>query len=97
MFLEAPPDQRGLLLAARRQRKPSARSALTSPIAYPVARKGGTMRLVGVLYGEGYQPKEYYRGEEEVGVMAAIAGVWFASGRSMLHRHCGSCWDFEGS
>jgi pyruvate ferredoxin oxidoreductase alpha subunit len=31
------------------------------------------MQLVGVLYGEGYV-KEYYRGEEEVGVMAAIAG-----------------------
>ena len=31
------------------------------------------MQLIGVLYGEGYV-KEYYRGEEEVGVMAAIAG-----------------------
>ena len=41
--------------------------------AYPITPQSETMQLVGVLYGEGYV-KEYYRGEEEVGVMAAIAG-----------------------
>jgi len=32
------------------------------------------MQLIGVLYGEGYV-KEYYRGEEEYGVMSAMAGA----------------------
>ncbi|MBI3810932.1 MAG: ferredoxin oxidoreductase, partial [Nitrospirae bacterium] len=33
-----------------------------------------TMQLIGVLYGEGYV-KTYYRGEEEYGVMSAVAGA----------------------
>jgi pyruvate ferredoxin oxidoreductase alpha subunit len=32
------------------------------------------MQLIGVLYGEGYV-KEYYRGEEEYGVMSTMAGA----------------------
>jgi pyruvate ferredoxin oxidoreductase alpha subunit len=32
------------------------------------------MQLIGVLYGEGYI-KEYYRGEEEYGVMSTMAGA----------------------
>ena len=49
------------------------RSNVDLAIAYPITPQSETMQLIGVLYGEGYV-KEYYRGEEEVGVMAAIAG-----------------------
>jgi pyruvate ferredoxin oxidoreductase alpha subunit len=43
-------------------------------IAYPITPQSETMQLIGVLYGEGYV-KEYFRGEEEYGVMSAIAGA----------------------
>ncbi len=49
------------------------RSNVDLAIAYPITPQSETMQLIGVLYGEGYV-KEYYRGEEEVGVMAAMAG-----------------------
>ncbi len=50
------------------------RSNVDLSIAYPITPQSETMQLIGVLYGEGYV-KEYYRGEEEYGVMSAIAGA----------------------
>ena len=50
------------------------RSNVDFAVAYPITPQSETMQLIGVLYGEGYV-KEYYRGEEEYGVMSAIAGA----------------------
>ena len=43
-------------------------------ISYPITPQSETMQQVGYLYAEGYL-KDYYRGEEEYGVMSAIAGA----------------------
>lgn len=43
-------------------------------IAYPITPQSESMHLVGDLYAEGYV-KDYYRGENELGVMSAIAGA----------------------
>src|SRR5712692_518812 len=72
LFLEAPRTKEfttGSEAAQEAVRRPNVHLA----IAYPLTPHSETMQLIGVLYGEGYV-KEYYRGEEEVGVMAAMAG-----------------------
>lgn len=43
-------------------------------IAYPITPQSESMHLVGDLYAEGYV-KDYYRGENELGVMSSIAGA----------------------
>lgn len=72
MFLEAP-RVREFITGSEAAKEAIRRSNVDLAIAYPITPQSETMQLVGVLYGEGYV-KEYYRGEEEVGVMAAIAG-----------------------
>jgi pyruvate ferredoxin oxidoreductase alpha subunit len=72
MFLEAPRTKE-FITGSEAAKEAVRRSNVDLAIAYPITPQSETMQLVGVLYGEGYV-KEYYRGEEEVGVMAAIAG-----------------------
>src|SRR5919112_6198090 len=72
MFLEAPRTKE-FITGSEAAKEAIRRSNVDLAIAYPITPQSETMQLVGVLYGEGYV-KEYYRGEEEVGVMAAIAG-----------------------
>lgn len=72
LFLEAP-RTREFITGSEAAKEAIRRSNVDLAIAYPITPQSETMQLVGVLYGEGYV-KEYYRGEEEVGVMAAIAG-----------------------
>ncbi len=43
-------------------------------ISYPITPQSESMHLVGDLYAEGYL-KDYYRGENELGVMSAVAGA----------------------
>ncbi len=43
-------------------------------ISYPITPQSETMQQAGYLYDEGYI-KDYYRGEEEIGVMSAMAGA----------------------
>jgi pyruvate ferredoxin oxidoreductase alpha subunit len=43
-------------------------------IAYPITPQSETMQQAGYLYDEGYI-KDFYRGEEEIGVMSAISGA----------------------
>ena len=73
MFAEAP-RVREFITGSEAAKEAVRRSNVDLAIAYPITPQSETMQLVGVLYGEGYV-KEYYRGEEEVGVMAAIAGA----------------------
>lgn len=72
LFLEAPREKE-FITGSEAAKEAIRRSNVDMAIAYPITPQSETMQLVGVLYGEGYV-KEYYRGEEEVGVMAAIAG-----------------------
>ncbi len=72
LFLEAP-RTREFITGSEAAKEAIRRSNVDLAIAYPITPQSETMQLVGVLYGEGYV-KEYYRGEEEIGVMAAIAG-----------------------
>ncbi len=43
-------------------------------IAYPITPQSETMQQAGYLYDEGYI-KDFYRGEEEIGVFSAISGA----------------------
>lgn len=72
MFQEAPRTKE-FITGSEAAKEAVRRSNVDLAIAYPITPQSETMQLVGVLYGEGYV-KEYYRGEEEIGVMAAIAG-----------------------
>ena len=72
MFLEAP-REREFITGSESAKEAVRRSNVDLSIAYPITPQSETMQLIGVLYGEGYV-KEYYRGEEEYGVMSAIAG-----------------------
>src|SRR6478609_5847957 len=72
LFLEAPRTKE-FITGSEAAKEAVRRSNVDLAIAYPITPQSETMQLIGVLYGEGYV-KEYYRGEEEVGVMAAIAG-----------------------
>ncbi|MBS3966832.1 MAG: hypothetical protein KGZ60_06245 [Truepera sp.] len=73
LFLEAP-RTREFITGSEAAKEAVRRSNVDFSVAYPISPQSETMQLVGVLYGEGYV-KEYYRGEEEYGVMSAIAGA----------------------
>ena len=73
MFFEAP-RTREFITGSECAKEAVRRSNVDLSIAYPITPQSETMQLIGVLYGEGYV-KEYYRGEEEYGVMSAIAGA----------------------
>ena len=73
MFLEAP-RTREFITGSESAKEAVRRSNVDLSVAYPITPQSETMQLIGVLYGEGYV-KEYYRGEEEYGVMSAIAGA----------------------
>ncbi|MDA2910220.1 ferredoxin oxidoreductase [Nitrospiraceae bacterium AH_259_D15_M11_P09] len=73
LFLEAP-RVREFITGSESAKEAVRRSNVDLSIAYPITPQSETMQLIGVLYGEGYV-KEYYRGEEEYGVMSAIAGA----------------------
>lgn len=73
MFFEAP-REREFITGSEAAKEAVRRSNVDVAIAYPITPQSETMQLIGVLYGEGYV-KEYYRGEEEYGVMSAIAGA----------------------
>ena len=72
MFSEAP-REREFITGSEAAKEAVRRSNVDLSVAYPITPQSETMQLIGVLYGEGYV-KEYYRGEEEYGVMSAIAG-----------------------
>jgi pyruvate ferredoxin oxidoreductase alpha subunit len=73
MFFEAP-RERAFITGSEAGKEAIRRANVDFSVAYPITPQTETMQLIGVLYGEGYV-KEYYRGEEEYGVMSAIAGA----------------------
>ncbi len=73
MFSEAP-REREFITGSEAAKEAVRRSNVDISIAYPITPQSETLQLIGVLYGEGYV-KEFYRGEEEYGVMSAISGA----------------------
>ncbi len=73
LFLEAPREKE-FITGSEAAKEAVRRSNVDFSVAYPITPQSETMQLIGVLYGEGYV-KEYYRGEEEYGVMSTIAGA----------------------
>jgi pyruvate ferredoxin oxidoreductase alpha subunit len=72
-FFEAP-RERHFITGSEAGKEAIRRANVDFSIAYPITPQTETMQLIGVLYGEGYV-KEYYRGEEEYGVMSTMAGA----------------------
>lgn len=56
------------------------RANVDMAIAYPITPQSESMHLVGELYANGYI-KDYYRGENEFAVMAAVHGASLGGGR----------------
>ena len=73
MFHEAPRTKE-FITGSEAAKEAIRRSNVDLAIAYPITPQSETMQQVGYLYAEGYV-KDYYRGEEEYGVMSAIAGA----------------------
>lgn len=73
LFFEAP-RERQFITGSEAGKEAIRRANVDFSVAYPITPQSETMQLIGVLYGEGYV-KEYYRGEEEYGVMSAMAGA----------------------
>ena len=73
LFFEAP-RERMFITGSEAGKEAIRRANVDFSVAYPITPQSETMQLIGVLYGEGYV-KEYYRGEEEYGVMSAMAGA----------------------
>ncbi|MDA8027853.1 MAG: ferredoxin oxidoreductase, partial [Nitrospiraceae bacterium] len=79
MFFEAP-RERAFITGSEAAKEAIRRSNVDVAISYPITPQSETMQQVGSLWAEGYV-KEYYRGEEEIGVMSAIAGSSRAGAR----------------
>ncbi|MCL5981231.1 MAG: ferredoxin oxidoreductase [Firmicutes bacterium] len=56
------------------------RANVEMAIAYPITPQSESMHLVGDLFAQGYL-KDYYRGENEFAVMAAVHGASLGGGR----------------
>lgn len=73
LFLEAP-KEKVFITGSEAAKEAIRRANVDIAISYPITPQSETMQQVGYLYAEGYL-KDYYRGEEEYGVMSAIAGA----------------------
>ena len=73
MFFEAPRETQ-FITGSEAAREAIRRSNVDIAISYPITPQSETMQQAGYLYDEGYI-KDYYRAEEEIGVMSAIGGA----------------------
>ncbi|HXN07849.1 MAG TPA: ferredoxin oxidoreductase, partial [Nitrospiria bacterium] len=73
MFFEAP-REKVFITGSEAAKEAIRRSNVDIAISYPITPQSETMQQVGYLYAEGYL-KDYYRGEEEYGVMSAMSGA----------------------
>ncbi len=73
LILEAP-RKKEFITGSEAAKESVRRANVDIAIAYPITPQSETMQQVGYLYAEGYI-KDYYRGEEEIGVMSAVAGA----------------------
>jgi pyruvate ferredoxin oxidoreductase alpha subunit len=73
LILKAP-REKTFITGSEAAKEAIRRANVDIAISYPITPQSETMQQVGYLYAEGYI-KDYYRGEEEYGVMSAIAGA----------------------
>ncbi|MFQ5449191.1 MAG: transketolase C-terminal domain-containing protein [Nitrospinaceae bacterium] len=73
MFFKLPRETQ-FITGSEAARESIRRANVDIAISYPITPQSETMQQAGYLFDDGYI-KEYYRGEEEIGVMSAIAGA----------------------
>ncbi len=73
MFFKLPREKQ-FITGSEAAREAIRRANVDIAISYPITPQSETMQQAGYLYDDGYI-KEYYRGEEEIGVMSAMAGA----------------------
>ncbi len=73
-LLKEAPREKHFITGAQAMAEAVKRSSTDMAIAYPITPQSEVMHLVGDIYAQGHI-KEYYRAEEELGTMSAIAGA----------------------
>lgn len=81
LFHKAPRETE-FITGSEAAREAIRRANVDIAISYPITPQSETMQQAGYLYDEGYI-KEYYRAEEEIGVMSALGGASRAGVRSL--------------
>ena len=73
-LLKDTPREKHFITGAQAMSEAVKRASVDIAIAYPITPQSDVMHLVGDIYAEGHI-KEYYRAEEELGTMSAVAGA----------------------
>ena len=73
-LLNEAPREKHFITGAQAMSEAVKRASVDMAIAYPITPQSEVMHLVGDVYAQGHI-KEYYRAEEELGTMSAIAGA----------------------
>ncbi|GIT99737.1 ferredoxin oxidoreductase [Sulfurovum sp. TSL6] len=73
-ILKEAPREQHFITGAQAMAEAVKRANVDMAIAYPITPQSEVMHLVGDIYAQGHI-KEYYRAEEELGTMSAIAGA----------------------
>jgi pyruvate ferredoxin oxidoreductase alpha subunit len=79
LFFEAP-REKTFITGSEAVAEAVKRANIDMSIAYPITPQSESMHLIGDLYAQGYI-KDYYRAENEFGVMAAVHGASLGGGR----------------
>ncbi len=79
LFFQAPREQ-SFITGSEAVAEAVKRANVDMAIAYPITPQSESMHLVGDLHAKGYL-KDYYRGENEFAVMAAVYGASLGGGR----------------
>jgi pyruvate ferredoxin oxidoreductase alpha subunit len=79
LFFEAPREQ-VFITGSEAVAEAVKRGNVDMAVAYPITPQSESMHLIGDLYAQGYL-KDYYRGENEFAVMAAVHGASLGGGR----------------
>jgi len=73
-LLNEAPREKHFITGAQAMAEAVKRASVDMAIAYPITPQSEVMHLVGDIFAAGHI-KEYYRAEEELGTMSAIAGA----------------------
>ena len=73
-LLREAPRETEFITGSEAAREAIRRANVDIAISYPITPQSETMQQAGYLYDEGYI-KDYYRAEEEIGVMTALGGA----------------------
>ena len=73
-LLKEAPREKHFITGAQAMSEAVKRANVDMAIAYPITPQSEVMHLVGDVFAQGHI-KEYYRAEEELGTMSAIAGA----------------------